>query len=124
MTMNLFCVSDEELAEERAALSPADRAAVAALPSSFELAAPAAAPVKKRDARRDPYTGPFPRKRHYHRCDGCKKRGSNGVNCYKQRCTAPVLQDTCSWCRTVVAPARATNPAAAAWRVAAYGDGE
>lgn len=59
-----------------------------------------AAPAKKHDTRRDAYTGPFPRKRHYHRCPKCKEKGSNGVNCYKQRCTVPVLMDgPCSWCR-------------------------
>jgi hypothetical protein len=58
------------------------------------------APTKKHDSRRDVYTGPFPRKRHYHRCPECQSRGSNGVNCYKQRCTTPVLRDSlCSWCR-------------------------
>lgn len=59
-----------------------------------------ATPPKKHDARRDAYTGPFPRKRHYHRCPKCKEKGSNGVNCYKSRCTSPVLLDhPCSWCR-------------------------
>ena len=54
----------------------------------------------KPDARRLPYSGPFPRKRHYHRCPKCDARGSNGVNCYKQNCTAPVLMSgPCSWCR-------------------------
>lgn len=92
---NLFCISTEELAEDIAALSPADRAAVLALPKSFEVKV-------KVDARRMEYTGPFPRKRHYHRCPECKKRGSGGVNCYKSRCTAPVLLDyLCSWCRPV-----------------------
>lgn len=100
---NLFCISDE-----------VDRAAVDALPRYTP-------PVKKVDARREVYTGPFPRKRHYHRCPECKGRGSNGVNCYKQRCTDPVLlPHTCGWCRPVVAPAR-TNTSAAAWRSAAYG---
>lgn len=119
--INLFCISDEELAEERAALSPADRAAVDALPVSFSAPAPVVK-TKKHDPRRDAYTGPWPRKRHYHRCPECKARGSNGVNCYKQKCSAPVLlSGPCSWCRTVVAPTR-PNKDAAAWRVAAYGD--
>jgi hypothetical protein len=34
--MNLFCISDEELAADRAALSPTDRAALDALPITFE----------------------------------------------------------------------------------------
>jgi hypothetical protein len=91
---NLFCISDEELAAERSALAPADRALVDALP---RVPAP-----KKHDTRRDNYIGPFPRKRHYHRCPECKKHGSGGVNCYKQRCTVPVLMSSpCSWCRPV-----------------------
>jgi len=65
---------------------------------------PAVAPhIPKTDARRLPYSGPFPRKRHYHRCPQCKSHGSNGVNCYKQRCTKPVLMSglcgPCSWSR-------------------------
>ena len=62
---------------------------------------PAVAPhIPKTDTRRLPYSGPFPRKRHYHRCPKCKEKGSNGVNCYKQRCTTPVLMSVpCSWCR-------------------------
>lgn len=93
---NLFCISDDELAAERAALSPADRATVDALPRPRVLA------PKKHDTRRDEYAGPFPRKRHYHRCPDCQKHGSNGVNCYKQRCTVPALMSSlCSWCRPV-----------------------
>lgn len=94
---NLFCISDDELAEERAVLDT--------LPSSFALVAPEPLPelaptIKRTDARRLPYTGPFPRKRHYHRCPKCKDHGSNGCNCYKQRCTLPVLlSGPCSWCR-------------------------
>jgi hypothetical protein len=127
---NLFCISDEELAADRAALSPDDRAAVDALPSSFEdsPAPPApphlydlAAPAPKHDARLDAYTGPFPRKRHYHRCPQCRAKGSGGVHCYKSRCMAPVLMSTpCQWCRTSVAPGRTTD--AGRWRAAAYGD--
>jgi hypothetical protein len=101
MNLNLFCISEDELAADRAALTPAELAAVDTLPSSFPVLAPVA-PAKKRDARRDEYTGPFPRKRHYHRCPHCRDHGSNGVNCYKQRCTTPVLMDyPCSWCRPV-----------------------
>jgi hypothetical protein len=101
--MHLFCISDEELAAERAALAPADRAALDALP--FALTAPeplpAVAPaIPKTDARRLTYNGPWPRKRHYHRCPKCIASGSNGVNCYKQRCSAPVLMSTpCRFCR-------------------------
>ena len=152
MNLNLFCISDEELAGDRAALSPAELAAVDALPSSFEgfpyrhssvdswrmyqqskgeLEAAAlvlncasshafhsggaeaeailsrlrdqvidAMNAAKLGARGLPYTGPFPRKRHYHRCPQCKNHGGNGVNCYKSRCTLPVLLSSpCSWCR-------------------------
>jgi hypothetical protein len=80
--MHLFCISDEELAADRAALSPADRATLDALP--FTLTAPeplpAVAPaIPRTDARRLTYTGPWPRKRHYHRCPKCKDHGGNGV---------------------------------------------
>lgn len=49
--------------------------------------------------RTDTYTGPFPRKRHSHRCKGCEKRGQyNAVACYKSQCCKPQLSETCSWC--------------------------
>lgn len=47
-----------------------------------------------------PYAGPFPRKRHYHRCPKCFDRGGNGVNCYKSKCTLPRDLKVCSWCGT------------------------
>jgi hypothetical protein len=57
-------------------------------------------PVPRTDARAQEYSGPWPRKRHYHRCPKCASRGSNGTNCYKARCTTPVLMSSpCSWCR-------------------------
>lgn len=50
--------------------------------------------------RTEPYTGPFPRKRHSHRCKGCEQRGQlNAVACYKSRCTRPQLTETCAWCK-------------------------
>jgi hypothetical protein len=53
--------------------------------------------------RTDPYTGPFPRKRHSHRCKGCEAHGQyNAVAFYKQRCTCPQLTEACSWCRREV----------------------
>lgn len=102
---NLFCISDEELARDRAVVSDAERAELDALPSAFTLSAPEPLPavspqLPRTDARRLPYTGPWPRKKHYHRCPECKKHGSGGVNCYKSKCSAPVLLDRpCSWCR-------------------------
>ena len=46
-----------------------------------------------------PYTGPFPRGKHSHRCKGCEARGQiNAVACYKSHCTRPQLTATCSWC--------------------------
>lgn len=106
MNLNLFCVSEEELAAEVAALPPADRATLDALPAPADRPVwGAAKPVlaKKHDARLDAYTGSFPRKRHYHRCPECRVRGSNGSNCYKSRCTLPVLlSGRCSWCRMAV----------------------
>jgi len=103
---NLFCISDAELAEERDLLSAEELAVLAALEAApFVLAAPEPLPavcpaIPKTDARRSPYVGPWPRKKHYHRCPKCKEHGSNGVNCYKSRCSAPVLlSSSCSWCR-------------------------
>lgn len=37
MSLFAFCISDEELAAERAALAPADRAALDALPFRYEV---------------------------------------------------------------------------------------
>lgn len=55
--------------------------------------------------RTDPYTGPFPRKRHGHRCKGCEKRGQlNPVACYRQHCTRPQTTESCPWCRPLVGP--------------------
>ena len=45
--------------------------------------------------RTDPYTGPFPRGRHSHRCLRC---GENAVACYKSQCTRAQTEETCSWC--------------------------
>lgn len=57
-------------------------------------------PVSRMDPRALEYAGPWPRKRHYHRCPKCHDHGSNGTNCYKTRCTTPVLMSSpCSWCR-------------------------
>lgn len=117
--MNLFCISAEELAADVASLSPPDRAELAKLPTAddftdeeleeldtFTLASPESLPavspktVPRLDARRMEYTGPFPRKRHYHKCPKCADHGSNGVNCYKSQCTKPVLMAVpCGWCR-------------------------
>lgn len=51
--------------------------------------------------RTDEYTGPFPRKRHSHRCTGCAKAYGqyNAVACYKSQCTRPQLVEQCSHCR-------------------------
>ena len=51
--------------------------------------------------RSDPYEGPFPRKKHSHKCAGCATRigQTNAVACYKQHCTRPQHTETCSWCR-------------------------
>lgn len=46
--------------------------------------------------RSQPYTGPFPRKRHSHYCRAC---GGNAVACYKSQCTRPQRQDVCTWCK-------------------------
>ena len=52
--------------------------------------------------RTDPYSGPFPRKRHSHRCLGCAERpyaSDRAVACYKSHCTMPQLVFECSYCR-------------------------
>ena len=51
--------------------------------------------------RTDPYTGPFPRKRHSHKCKSCEEKFGqyNAVACYKSQCTRPQAVETCSWCK-------------------------
>lgn len=47
----------------------------------------------------DTYTGPFPRKKHSHKCTNCVKRGQlNAVACYKTQCTKPKVTEFCSYC--------------------------
>jgi hypothetical protein len=63
----------------------------------IERECPAMAP--KIDVRTLEYTGPFPRKRHYHRCPKCRVNGSQGVSCYMAKCTRPVLMSVaCGFC--------------------------
>jgi hypothetical protein len=64
--------------------------------------------------RTDPYSGPFPRKRHSHRCKGCEAKfyQLNPVACYKQHCTKPQLLRTCSWCKAAIEPEEACLPTA------------
>ena len=51
-------------------------------------------------SKKEPYNGPFPRKKHSHKCLGCVPRGQiNAVACYKAHCTKPQLTDTCNWCK-------------------------
>lgn len=74
---------------------------------AFGVIAPAelrALIVKEKPMKRtDPYAGPFPRKRHSHRCKTCETRGQiNAVACYKSRCTRPQTAETCSWCRPLL----------------------
>ena len=45
----------------------------------------------------DPYTGPFPRSRHSHRCKEC----GDAVACYKSKCTLPQRVELCGWCKPV-----------------------
>ena len=54
------------------------------------------APSVKADRRRAEYTGPWPRKRHSHKCSSCV----NGVYCYKSKCRLPAtVPAPCGWCR-------------------------
>ena len=51
-----------------------------------------------------PYTGPFPRGRHSHKCRGCEHKGQfNAVACYKSQCRKPQLTATCEYCRAYFA---------------------
>jgi hypothetical protein len=43
------------------------------------------------------YEGPFPRKRHAHRCLRCGDK--NATACYKTKCTKPRITRDCFWCR-------------------------
>lgn len=48
----------------------------------------------------DPYTGPWPRSRHSHRCQNCENTGRcfNSFACYKSRCGLPQRLEKCEWC--------------------------
>jgi hypothetical protein len=48
--------------------------------------------------RSQPYTGPFPRGKHSHKCKGCEQRGQYAVACYKSKCAKPQLVATCEFC--------------------------
>lgn len=41
------------------------------------------------------YKGPFPRKKHSHRCKNC----GQGVYCYKKGCTKPQRIEFCVYCK-------------------------
>ena len=61
--------------------------------------------------RTDSYTGPFPRKRHSHRCKACETRGQiNSVACYKSRCTKAQLVEHCGWCGPAVPTVTHAHP--------------
>ena len=50
----------------------------------------------------EPYTGPFPRKRHSHCCITClERRGQGAVSCYKKQCTKPIRTESCESCRVL-----------------------
>ena len=54
-------------------------------------------PIKPVPAARQPYAGPFPRKKHSHRCDQC----GNATYCYVGQCKQPQKLEICRWCRPV-----------------------
>ncbi len=49
-----------------------------------------------------PYPGPFPRKRHAHRCLNCGQGRSTA--CYKAHCTLPRVVTSCPFCRVSPRP--------------------
>ena len=56
----------------------------------------------------DVYSGPFPRKRHSHRCMGCNDL--NSVACYKSQCSKPQRVNQCQYCRPLTPTATYTAP--------------
>lgn len=65
--------------------------------------------------KRAPYSGPTPRGKHSHKCNGCKKAYGQvaAVACYKKNCTAPKLTDSCSHCKSVKNEAEKLTPTVA-----------
>jgi hypothetical protein len=56
--------------------------------------------------RNEPYTGPFPRPRHSHRCENCwESRRQGAVYCYKQNCKRAQRIESCEVCGRQVRPA-------------------
>jgi hypothetical protein len=53
------------------------------------------------NSKTEPYTGPFPRARHSHKCLTCARRGTEPVPvaCYKTKCTLPKYTLNCAYCR-------------------------
>lgn len=43
------------------------------------------------------YAGPFPRKKHSHRCEKC----GEASYCYQTGCKLPQRLEICRWCRPV-----------------------
>jgi hypothetical protein len=55
-----------------------------------------ATPAPGANPKTAPYLGPFPRKRHAHRCQRCGQGRS--VACYKQHCHKARVTATCMYC--------------------------
>jgi hypothetical protein len=60
-------------------------------------ATPSAPPAIISDTRFAAYAGPWPRKRHAHRCTRCGQGRS--VACYKTGCTRSRVTQSCQYCR-------------------------
>lgn len=59
-----------------------------------------------------PYSGPWPRKRHYHRCETCwRTRKQGAVYCYKGKCSRPLSVESCECCRPLTPTATYTPTA-------------
>lgn len=62
--------------------------------------------------RTETYPGPWPRKRHSHRCMHCwNDRMQPAVYCYKRKCAQPQQTDRCECCRALQ-PSATYRPAA------------
>lgn len=63
--------------------------------------------------KKEPYSGPFPRKRHSHTCETCKRtRNQGAVACYKTQCSKPQTTESCSCCGPLTPSVTAPQAAA------------
>lgn len=68
----------------------------------------------KKTKQTEPYAGPFPRKRHFHRCETCwATRKQGAVYCYKTKCSKPQSSEDCALCRPIQKYGQTPDPAPA-----------